>query len=391
MLSLFRRILNRREIRHLIAIDIGSNAAIRSLAFTQAGADRVAMRKNSFELPRRKREADLMQPIGEYLHRLISQYVKDAGRTPERIIIGLGSRFTFNEITAAAGVRNNSREPIRPREFQALMDKFIDEHAKKTVGGNDYALAHLMPFRIAVDGYRIDDLTGRTSGRAVEVDLFATYARNEYWENLCKLRSIWGGIPVEFVSNQAAVAAALISILGIRDALLVKIGAKITEVSLLAGGAIVFTGQFENGGDDVTRVIGERLGIDEAVAERIKRQWESTLLPEKTRSILAGAIGDAAEKWTKELVSLLRGENRFLLPDRIYLLGGGSKLEPLCEILRARPWYTDLTFLERVDVQRLNAENFSTLVFKNATPPLQGPEETALAALAARLVNSNAA
>lgn len=390
MLPFFRQILGRQKIRHLVAIDVGSDTAVRSFAFTRTGPRLAAMHKNSFDLPRREPESDLMRPISEHLHRLISQCVRDAGRAPDGIVIGLGGRLAFNEIARAARSRGNSREPVRPRELQDLIDGFVDEHAKKSVGGVDYALAHLMPFRISVDGYQIGDLTSRTSGQAVEVALFSTYARSEYWEELCKLRSIWGGIPVEFVSNQAAVASSLVSVLGIRDALLVKIGAKITEVSILAGSTVVFTGQFENGGDDITRAIGERLGVDMAAAERIKRQWGTTLLPEKARTALAGTIGDAAEKWIAKLAAFLRGEERFLLPGLAYFWGGGSNLEPLYEALRSRPWYADLTFLERMDIQRLSAENISPSFFRNMTPSLKGPEETALAALVARLADTGA-
>lgn len=170
-----------------------------------------------------------------------------------------------------------------------------------------------------------------------------------------------------------------------------KIGARVSEVALLGDGAIRWASQFPSGGDLITQAIADRLRAKLADAERIKCQWALTLLPPPSAEVVGAAIQGAIAEWLTAFTELLRREERFMLPERVYLLGGGARLEPLLELLRTRHWYGELTFLDRLEVKRLEAEAIAAKMFRNRTPALTGPEEVALAALAWRLVSREAA
>ena len=378
-------LFGRPKTRHYLAIDIGSNTAIRCLRFDVRDQERTAIRKVSFELPERVRETDLIPLIGEHLRRILFQFVRQMERIPKRVLVGLGNHFTFNEMAVARQNRARANEPIRPPELEGILAEFVGSHRDRTAGGGRYTLVHLMPFRIAVDGYPVDTVTESTRGKLIEVTLFATYALEGYWSMLEGLRRTLGGIDVRFISNQTAVAAAVTSLLGIHDALLVKIGAKITEVSLMNGGAILSTGQFDSGGNVVTAAIAGRMQIDARSAERIKRQWDHTVLPDAARSVAADAVRGAVAQWLGELVSFLKRDERFLLPERVLIFGGGARLTLLHRALGGERWFDELTFLEKVDIQRLDAEAIAGRIFRNNDLLLRGPEDVALAALAARI------
>lgn len=382
MAGLFFSRSDKSGIKHHIAIDIGSNTAIRSLLFDRSETDCIALKKQYFELPQRDDELDLITPLSEYLRRLVFQYVKEAGRLPHETLIGLGSHFTFNEVTTERVERKRPRETIRPQELRAVLNDYLERHRTKVIDRAPYALVHLMPFRITVDGYRLDILGPTTAGRTLEINLFATYALDSYWEALWHLKSLWGGLNLGFISNQDAIAQALVSVLGVHDALIIKIGAKITEVSILGDGVILFTGQFTLAGDNFTQAVARRLGIERAEAEKIKQQSAGEFtLPPKTAQAVNEAVAATIDLWVAELVKLLKSQERFTLPEHVFLLGGGSRLAPLLETLKTRPWFEDLTFLKGLNVKSLRAEDLTASVFRNVTSPLNGPEEVALAAL----------
>lgn len=388
MPTLLRRLFAGQRARHFIVIDIGSNSAIRSLRFSASNDEYIALKKQYFELPARERDADLIPHINEYLRRLIFQYLREVGRVPDVALIGLGSHFTFNEVITTRRLRKHPREAIRARELQNILGDFLEEHREKLIGDSAYTLVHVMPFRISIDGYPVDTISAHTNGTVVEMSLFTTYALSSYWQSLWQLTSLWGGLELKFISNQAAIAAAVISLLTVPDALLIKIGAKITEVSLVGSNAILFTGQFDYGGNDFTQAIAKRLDMPFRDAEAIKRQWGETLLPLKIRDAAAEAIATAVDSWLEKLVKLCGSDDRFLLPERVFLLGGGARLRTISEIMNSRPWYSDLTFLERLDTRILDAQALAPSVFRNSTPLLNGPEEVALVALAARMRQS---
>lgn len=390
MLPFFSRLLSSHPARHLIAIDIGSNTAIRSVLFTERGEERIVIKKECFELPVRERETDLIPLISEYLRRLFFRYLRIMSSLPDETLIGLGNHFTFNECTTLERRRERPHEPIHPAEFRDMIEKFLGEHREKTIAQARYTLQHIMPLQSTVDGYPISSLAPRTRGQTLGVALVATYTLAAFGTILSELRSILGGIELRFVSNQAAIGTALVSLLKVTEALIIKIGTKVTEVSILSDGAIRSTGALRIGGDHFTRAIAERLGVTITQAEELKRQLATTILPPKTLQGTERAIAAALEQWLAAIVAFLKQEERFLLPERVYLLGGGARLRAIAQALGAKPWYGELTFRERLDIQCLGAEDFKALTFRSGTVPFVGPEEVALAALVNRLIRRGA-
>ena len=382
MLSFLRQLFGRgRSERYFIAIDVGSNTAIRSLLFSEAAHDRISLQKQHFELPRRDTYADLVPLVDAHLRRILSQYVKGIRAVPTGIVIGLGSSFAVNDIRTVRRERPKPENAVEPEEIRGILDGFIATETERTINGEQHALAHLMPFRVTLDGYPIHAVSPTTAGRILEVQIFATYVPSALWARLAGLRALWGGMPIRFISDQAAIAAVVITLMNVPDAALIKIGARVTEVTLLADGGIPLTGRFARGGDDVTRAIAARLRMSDADAERIKRQLGATELPRDTLAAVTGIVTGEVEIWLANLVQFFKDNQRMILPDRVYLYGGGAGLALLRQRLAAKAWYHDLTFRDELGVMPLTAEDIPGLRFRNAVSPVRGPEEVALAAL----------
>lgn len=382
-------IAGRPRSRSFVAIDAGSHQVIRSLLFREQDGRRTVLNKRVSRLPLRERGTDLLPNIGEHLEALLAHYVREAGNLPEEILVGLGGRFVLNEIASARQARERPDAPIDSDELYRTLRKFLAASGERMIGQNRYCRASVTPFRIRVDGYPVDALSRRTCGRAIEIPLIATYAAERYGEMLSSLRSILGGMPMRWVSNQAAVAAAAISSLGVSEALLIRVGAGITEMSLIAESAIAASIQFAIGGDAFTRAIAGRLDVPWDDAERIKRQVSRLRLPEPSARAADEAIGGTLDRWMNELVRMLKRDLHAPLPERVYLLGGGVKLDAIPRALSTRPWHHGLVSRASVNVITLNAETIADSLFVPAPSPLRGPEEAGLAALAWRIIQSN--
>ncbi len=371
--------------KFFIAIDIGSPTAIRSIFFDATDRDRLALDTHYIELPSREREIDLIPLIDEHVRRLIFHYLRRGSRIPDGVLIGIGSRLIRNEVDTVEHSRERPSAPLHAEELIRILKDYARTHRVKSVANASYVLASLVPFRLAINGYRIERPTRATAGRNVQISVFATYAQKAYGEALDRMRARWGGMEVRFISDQAAVASAIISLLKVSDALVIKIGAKATEVTLIGDGAVCAIGRFERGGNAFSAAIAKRLGTEPAEAERIKRQLGAAVLPKRAAAAAAAAVAEAAEAWLADLVGLLAAEERCLLPERVYLLGGGAHLSIISEILTAKSWFQELTFLDHIALEVLGAERFAALGFRNAVPPLRGPEHVALASLVGRL------
>lgn len=382
MVPILRRLLGTKP-RYLLAVDIGSNT-IRSFLFEQAGGGYIALARHAVELPPREREADLIPFIANELRDVLVRTARRIGRAPSAVLIGLSSRFAFNETTTVHRRRERPDALVRVEEIAAMLSAFRRERAERASGTKHYHLACVSPLRVLVDGYTADALTGTTRGRTIELVLFATYALAPYWTSLLGLRALWGGMELNVMADQAAIAAALISGLGEHAALLVTIGARATEVSLIDRDIIRMNGRFDLGGEAVTQAIAGAMGISRRDAERIKRQWGRAILPPRAARTAAAAISGAAGAWLEDLVRFLES-GHCAVPERIYLAGGGAGLDALREALASPAWHRELAEGERVRVIALAAEQFAGSLFRNSRPALAGPEETGLAALVHRL------
>lgn len=388
MSAFLTRILRKPQVRHLIAIDLGSHAAVRSLLFNvdEEGRDPRVVAKRNLELPIRDEAKALIPLIASHLRRLIFQYVKELGRIPDEILIGLGSQFIVNDRERATFTRQDPSRALTVGELHSLLTEHLNHRDTVRVGPETYHRFIVIPFKIELDGYPLETLNAESRGKTVTIHLFNTYATASFLSELTALRSMVGGLTVNFISNIAAIAGGVVSILNLEDALVVKIGAKMTEVILLRSGVIASAGQFASGGEAVTEAFSRALSISFSDAERLKREMATALMGNHTQAAVRAALGEAAERWRQGLAEFLDESETLVLPETIFLLGGGARLEALKQTLAAGSWFEAFTFQPRLNIVRLDAKEFARAIFRTSPPPLAGPEEVALASLAGRLI-----
>lgn len=378
------RLFHRARSGHFLAIDLGSDTTIRSFLFREREGRRIALEKRSFELPRRADGPDSIPFIGRYLHELLLACIRQTGSCPEEVLLGLGGEHARNALEAIEIARERGERPVRREELAAVLSAFRQERSSRMADGQCYLLASVVPLGITLDGRALETLSPARRGRTIKMAFFTTYVLDAYGQMLLEFRSHWRGLRLTAISDQAATASALIGAVHSHEALLIKVGAKTTEVSIVDHERILFTGQFPYGGDAVTRAISRHTGLDPQKSEAIKKRFEYGVLPEETAVRIREALQGALQEWVGALRDLLLASGT-TIPERIFLFGGGARLEAARTALDSKIWEHGLPARGAMQVTVLGGETVAGALLHNTRPSIQGPEEVALGALVYRL------
>jgi type IV pilus assembly protein PilM len=121
------------------------------------------------------------------------------------------------------------------------------------------------------------------------------------------------------------------------DEAVVDIGAHVTNICVHARGVTRFVRILPSGGRDVTLAIARSLGVEDDVAERLKK-GESVLGAPPAETVRSAAMSRAGS-----FVDEIRSSLEFYTAQaqgariaRVLITGGGSKLDGLLDLLRGR-------------------------------------------------------
>ena len=338
-----------------VAIDIGS-MSIKTILFEKKGENLIIIKKMVTQFPLREDAVSVVKFINTYIREGLFQIIKDIRRVPDKVIVGIAGDFLENRITFIKIERTHRNKTVSEEEIAEVFKKGIEEVSVKNPGA---VLVDSFPMRVLIDGYEIEDVYKDITGGTVEIVIFSSLMKKEYWDQLKLLKRILGGIPLKFVSNQFVNAFSLPKILSVRDALLVDVGAKATEVSYVNNSKIRSVHRFLFGGHTFTKLISESLGVGYVEADNIKRQYEDQILPSSLvnkikESVLKGVVG-----WEREFIDILSSDYNFIVPDNVFVFGGGLYLREIQDFLKKGEWTAGLSWREKINISFLSAEKIT--------------------------------
>ncbi|HYN69411.1 MAG TPA: cell division FtsA domain-containing protein, partial [Candidatus Eisenbacteria bacterium] len=144
-------------------------------------------------------------------------------------------------------------------------------------------------------------------------------------------------------------------------ALFVDVGGGTTDVALVRQGGIEGTRMFALGGRAFTKSIADRLDLPFPIAEALKVDYARGIAAERTEAVRR-IVADDVAVWAAgvELVleELSGGD---LLPGRIYLCGGGSRLPEIRDALAAESFSRRLPFARPPEVSILSPDQIGSI------------------------------
>jgi cell division protein FtsA len=288
-----------------------------------------------------------------------------AGFRPSQVVIGIAGELVKGFTTAHTQERKKPDVPITDAELQRLIDgvqREALEEAERSITWEtglpnvDVRLVHAAVTSSSIDGYAVTNPVG-FQGRHVKIGIFNAFAPLVH---LGALESVAAELDLELLEIVAEpyAVARVIGAEQVRQAgaLFVDIGGGTTDVALVRSGGIEGTRMFALAGRAFTKSLADRLDLPFPRAEALKVDYARGLDIER-RDEVAAIVADDVAVWSAgmELVldELSSGD---LLPSRIYLCGGGSRLPETATALRAEGFWRRLPFSRPPEVAVMSPE-----------------------------------
>ncbi|MBI2780361.1 MAG: rod shape-determining protein [Chloroflexi bacterium] len=293
-----------------------------------------------------------------------------AGFRPEQVVIGIAGELVKGFTTVHDQQRVKADAPITEAELGKLIEgvqRQAMREAERSVTWEtglqsvDVRLVHAAVVGAWIDGYAVTNPIG-FQGRNVRIAIFDAFAPLVH---LGALQTVAAKLDLELVAVVAepyAVARVLDSE-QVRQggALFVDVGGGTTDVALVRQGGIEGTRMFALGGRAFTKSIADRLELPFPRAEALKVDYARGIAGDRDAAVRE-IVGDDVAVWAAgvELVmeELAAGD---LLPGRIYLCGGGSRLPEISEALADPAFAAQLPFSRPPEVTILSPEQIETV------------------------------
>ena len=293
-----------------------------------------------------------------------------AGFRPTQVVIGIAGELVKGFTTTHNQERKRPDQPITEAELQKLIDTVQQaalREAERAITWEtglphvDVRLVHAAVTSASIDGYTVTNPVG-FQGRYVKIGIFNAFAPLVH---LGALQTVASQLDLELL-QVVAEPYAVARVLGTEQiqqagAIFIDIGGGTTDVALVRQGGIEGTRMFALGGRAFTKSLADRLDLPFPRAEALKVDFSRGLQVDR-RDEVDQIINDDVTVWSAgvELVieELAAGD---LLPGRIYLCGGGSRLPAIREKLAAETFWKHLPFARPPEVAIMSPEMVETI------------------------------
>src|SRR5438094_5647383 len=300
-----------------------------------------------------------------------------AGFRPSQVVIGIAGELVKGFTTTHSQERKKPDQSITEAELQKLIDLVQREalrEAERAITWEtglphvDVRLVHSGITGASIDGYALTNPVG-FQGRHVRISIFNAFAPLVH---LGALQSVASQLDLELlqvVAEPYAVARVLGSnVIRPAGAVFIDVGGGTTDVALVRQGGIEGTRMFALGGRAFTKSLADRLDLPFPRAESAKVDYARGL-PVDRRDEIGAIIGEDVEVWAAGvelgMEELGAGD---LVPGRIYLCGGGSRLPEIEAALRAESFWKRLSFARPPEVTVMAPDQIEPI--PDATDPL---------------------
>jgi cell division protein FtsA len=321
-----------------------------------------------------------------------------AGYRPEQVVIGIAGELVKGFTTVVDQQRARADVPITEAELGKLIEGVQRQsmrEAERSVTWEtglqsvDVRLVHAAVVGAWIDGYAVTNPIG-FQGRNVRIAIFDAFAPLVH---LGALQTVAAKLHMELIAVVAepyAVARVLDSE-QVRQggALFIDVGGGTTDVALVRQGGIEGTRMFALGGRAFTKSIADRLELPFPRAEALKVDYARGIAGDRAKDVRE-IVADDVAVWAAgvELVmeELAAGD---LLPGRIYLCGGGSRLPEIRDALADKAFADHLPFARPPEVTILSPDQIDTVT--DATRLLEDQQDVTPMGLAYQAIELGSA
>lgn len=305
---------------------------------------------------------------------------------PDCLVVGLPSSRLLGRAWPITQRRSRAERPVEERELQALLGRGLRLAANRLENlaqdGSQWLLIDSTAVTLTIDDQGVTDPVGFRA-KEIGANVFAALARKSdvhTWRLVAQ--------ELEFAELLlAATPVALASALSEPQAMLVDVGGTSTDLVWCRLGRPCSLASVPVGGSALTHMLVRQWNLAPDRAEWLKQIYAEGKLEAEASAQVQEVMLPALQLWLQETERTLAQLNRDEpLPQRLYLLGGGSVLAEIHDSLQALAWSRRLSFSRYPQVRPLRTTDVPGVL--NRTEFGRGQADVpalALAALAARL------
>lgn len=309
---------------------------------------------------------------------------KRAGiREVKKSIIGIAGELVKGTTTTVHYERVNSSIHIGMPELRMIIEKVQEkafERIKRQLAwetGQDdmeVKLINAALVDVRIDGYHVTNPIN-FQGRDVSMSVFNAYAPMVH---LGALETIAGALKLDLLSV-AAEPYSVARAVEVEDrldfsAIFIDVGGGTTDIAVVRNGGLEGTKMFAVGGRAFTKRLSSVLSVPFETAEKLKIDYSLGRLPKDETVEIERIFQDDCRVWLGGVeLSLLEFAETDLLPNRIFLCGGGSALPGIKSSLLNPEWMKELPFAKEVQVSYLQPRDVVRVA--DATGELTNPQD----------------
>ncbi|MBI2776198.1 MAG: rod shape-determining protein [Chloroflexi bacterium] len=293
-----------------------------------------------------------------------------AGFRPSQVVIGIAGELVKGFTTAHSQERPRPDAQITEAELQKLIEGVQREAIREAersitwetgLANVDVRLVHAAVVGAWIDGYAVTNPIG-FQGRHVKIAVFDAFAPLVH---LGALQTVATRLDLDLVGVVAEpyAVARVLNADQVRQAgaLFIDVGGGTTDVALVRQGGIEGTRMFALGGRAFTKSIADRLELPFPRAEALKVDYARGIAGDRADAVRE-IVADDVAVWAAgvELVmeELAAGD---LLPGRIYICGGGSRLPEIRAVLDDERFSKRLPFSRPPEVTIMAPDQVETI------------------------------
>lgn len=378
----FRR--SASKVRREAVIDIGSHA-VKALVFERERSGKIAGAAKKLVSVLPTVSGSLRTAIK--LKKLLLSLGADPNLKPDFVTIGVGHAAASCSLESWSEKREKAGPRITHRELADLFGNALSVRRES----EPKLLAY--PLGVSINGYPVrvslisEDGAGlalipcreKQAASPILFKVIRTVVSPEIVEQLEGFRIQWEGTNMEIVPLARAYQEALVTTLGVPDAMLVDVGGEQTSLMHMKGGTLLWMDSFPIGAHRAVRALAQELGSF-ADAEDEIRSYAGGMGANAATVRIREVLERTSVSWRDGLVAALDAAYQWgPISGEILLTGGGAGVPEIASALRESGWIRKFSYVEAPAVQIVSGNRF--FEGHSLGGVLTGPDDTGLAAL----------
>jgi cell division ATPase FtsA len=297
----------------------------------------------------------------------------------DQILVGLPAAQLRGRAGSVTQRRSRPDRPVEERELVALLGRALRLAINRLSDPGDpsWLLVDAVPVSLTVNGRGVTDPVGFRADE-IGATVFVALAQMDV---VAAWRSVARALEFSTLILTAA-PLALAAGLSQSQGLTLDVGGTTTDLTWWRAGRPVALESLPIGGESFTTLLIRRWHLSHERAERLKQAYASGRLGEDGKAQVSEVLSLGVQAWLAETEAALARLNQDeLLPEWLYLLGGGALLPSVVETARSLAWSEKLNFVRYPQVARLRPTDIPGVV--NRTELGRGAGDVPALALAA--------